>query len=602
MSQWRAAFGWLQKIGKSLMLPVSVLPAAGILLGVGSAKFTWLPESVSSVMAQAGGAVFGNLPLIFAIGVALGLTGNDGVAALASVVGFAVMLATMGVMAPLVGYEPKQIMGIPSIETGVFGGILIGAVAAMLFNRYYRLQLPPYLGFFSGKRSVPIMTAFVAIVVGIALSLVWPPIGNQINHFSRWAANGNPAAAFALYGVVERSLIPFGLHHIWNVPFFFEVGTYIDPVTHKEIHGEIYRFTSGDPTAGHLAGGYLFKMWGLPAAAIAMWHAARPENRAKVGGIMISAALTSFLTGITEPIEFAFLFVAPVLYAIHALLAGVAYFVAVTLGIHHSTTFSHGLIDFVVLYPNSQRGWWLIPLGLVWAGVYYVLFTALIHKMNLKTPGREVEVDAATADAGAEVPADALAGGAVGNGMASRLVAAFGGASNIRSLDACITRLRVQLADTSRASPEALKALGASGVMKVGDGMQAIFGTRSENLKTDMEEYMKAAGAAVAASPVSKPAAVSRSITVTPQHRTRAAAIAAALGGKDNIESVEAVAITRLRVALRDEKRIDERALERAGAGGVMHVSDGVVHVIVGEDAEGYAAALTNGAMAGAAR
>jgi len=596
MSQWRAAFGWLQKIGKSLMLPVSVLPAAGILLGVGSAKFTWLPESVSSVMAQAGGAVFSNLPLIFAIGVALGLTGNDGVAALASVVGFAVMLATMGVMAPLVGYEPKSIMGIPSIETGVFGGILIGAVAAILFNRYYRLQLPSYLGFFSGKRSVPIMTAFLAIVVGIVLSLVWPPIGNQINHFSHWAANGNPAAAFAIYGVVERSLIPFGLHHIWNVPFFFEVGTYLDPATGKEIHGEIYRFTAGDPTAGHLAGGYLFKMWGLPAAAIAMWRAARPENRAKVGGIMISAALTSFLTGITEPIEFAFLFVAPILYGIHALLAGVAYFVAVTLGIHHSTTFSHGLIDYVVLYPNSQRGWWLIPLGLVWAGVYYVLFTTLIHRMHLKTPGREVEVaEAATADAGAAVPVEVPAGAAA-DGMAARLVAAFGGAANIRSLDACITRLRVELADVSRASPEALKALGAAGVMKVGSGMQAIFGTRSENLKTDMEDYMKSAGAVVAAPPVSTPRTVSPAVTVTPGHRARAAALAAALGGNDNIESVEAVAITRLRVALGDEGRIDERALERAGAGGVMRVSDRVVHVIVGEDAAGLAAAMATGA------
>ena len=596
MSRWRAAFGWLQKIGKSLMLPVSVLPAAGILLGVGSAKFTWLPVSVSSVMAQAGGAVFGNLPLIFAIGVALGLTGNDGVAALASVVGFAVMLATMGVMAPLVGYEPKPIMGIPSIETGVFGGILIGAVAAILFNRYYRLQLPSYLGFFSGKRSVPIMTAFLAIVVGIVLSLVWPPIGNQINRFSHWAANGNPAAAFAIYGVVERSLIPFGLHHIWNVPFFFEVGTYLDPATGKEIHGEIYRFTAGDPTAGHLAGGYLFKMWGLPAAAIAMWRAARPENRAKVGGIMISAALTSFLTGITEPIEFAFLFVAPVLYGIHALLAGVAYFVAVTLGIHHSTTFSHGLIDYVVLYPNSQRGWWLIPLGLVWAGVYYVLFTTLIHRMHLKTPGREVEVaEAATADTGAAVPVEVPVGAAA-DGMAARLVAAFGGAANIRSLDACITRLRVELADVSRASPEALKALGAAGVMKVGSGMQAIFGTRSENLKTDMEDYMKSAGAVVAAPPVSTPKTVSPAVTVTPGHRARAAALAAALGGNDNIESVEVVAITRLRVALGDEGRIDERALERAGAGGVMRVSDRVVHVIVGEDAAGLAAAMATGA------
>jgi len=602
MSQWRAAFGWLQKIGKSLMLPVSVLPAAGILLGVGSAKFTWLPASVSSVMAQAGGAVFGNLPLIFAIGVALGLTGNDGVAALASVVGFAVMLATMGVMAPFVGYEPKSIMGIPSIETGVFGGILIGAVAAMLFNRYYKLQLPSYLGFFSGKRSVPIMTAFAAIGAGIVLSLVWPPIGNQINRFSHWAANGNPAAAFAIYGVVERSLIPFGLHHIWNVPFFFEVGTYLDPATGKEIHGEIYRFTAGDPTAGHLAGGYLFKMWGLPAAAIAMWRVARPENRAKVGGIMISAALTSFLTGITEPIEFAFLFVAPVLYGIHALLAGVAYFVAVELGIHHSTTFSHGLIDFVVLYPNSQRGWWLIPLGLVWAGVYFVLFRTLIPRLNLKTPGREDEAaEAAPADAGAAVPVEVPVGAAA-NGMAPRLVAAFGGAANIRSLDACITRLRVELADVSRASPEALKALGAAGVMKVGSGMQAIFGTRSENLKTDMEEYMKSAGAGVAAPPVATPGIVSRAITVTPGHRARAAALAAALGGNDNIESVEAVAITRLRVALGDARRIDEQALERAGASGVMRVSDRVVHVIVGEDAAGLAGALSTEAAPTAAR
>lgn len=423
MNGARAGFAWLQKIGKSLMLPVSVLPAAGILLGVGSAKFVWLPVVVSSVMAQAGGAIFGNLPLIFAIGVALGLTGGDGVAALAAVVGFAVMAATMGVMAPLVGYDPKPIMGMPSIETGVFGGILIGAIAAMLFNRYYRLVLPAYLGFFSGKRSVPILTAFAAVFTGIALSIVWPPVGKQIDHFSHWAAAGNPAMAYALYGVVERALLPFGLHHIWNVPFFFEVGTYLDPATGKEIHGEIYRFTAGDPTAGHLAGGYLFKMWGLPAAALAIWRTARPENRAKVGGIMISAALTSFLTGITEPIEFAFLFVAPVLYAIHAVLAGAAYWVAVELGIHHSTTFSHGLIDFVVLYPHSQRGWWLLWLGPLWAVMYFVLFRTLIVARDLKTPGRELE-DAVTQDT-----SPGAAAGETGS-MAQRLVAAFGGAEN----------------------------------------------------------------------------------------------------------------------------------------------------------------------------
>jgi glucose PTS system EIICB or EIICBA component len=581
VSVWRTAFGWLQKIGKSLMLPVSVLPVAGILLGVGSAKFAWLPPVVSNVMAQAGGAVFGNLPLIFAIGVALGLTGNDGVGALAAVVGFAVMIATMGVMAPLVGYEPRPIMGIPSIETGVFGGILIGAVAAVLFNRFYRVQLPPYLGFFAGKRSVPILTAFAAVFTGIALSLIWPPIGQAIDRFSRWAASENPAIAFALYGVVERSLIPFGLHHIWNVPFFFEVGQYLDPESGKLIRGEIYRFTAGDPTAGNLAGGYLFKMWGLPAAALAIWRTARLENRAKVGGIMISAALTSFLTGITEPIEFSFLFVAPLLYGIHALLAGVAYFTAIELGIRHSTTFSHGLIDYIVLFPNSSRALWFLVLGPLWALLYYALFRTLIVRMDLKTPGREIE------DVTGAAPA------ATGDSMAARLVAAFGGAANIRSLDACITRLRVELNDVSLASVEALRSLGAAGVVQVGGGMQAIFGTRSENLKTDMDEYIRAGGgSALAAPPAAAQVAEEREIGVTPEHRTLAAALLSALGGADNIARVEPCALTRLRVELRDARAVDESALERAGASGVLRVSDSVLHVIVGERASAAAAAL----------
>jgi PTS system glucose-specific IIC component len=594
MSIWRGTFGWLQKIGKSLMLPVSVLPAAGILLGVGSAKFKVLPETVSSVMAQAGGSIFSNLPLIFAIGVALGLTGNDGVAALASVVGFAVMLATMGVMAPLLHYEPTPIMGIPSIETGVFGGILIGAVAAILFNRYFRLRLPSYLGFFSGKRSVPILTAFAAIFTGIALSVVWPPIGKAINDFSHWAATAHPATAFAIYGVVERALIPFGLHHIWNVPFFFEVGSYLDPATGKVIHGEIYRFTAGDPTAGNLAGGYLFKMYGLPAAALAIWRTAKPENRKRIGGIMISAALTSFLTGITEPIEFAFIFVAPVLYAIHALLAGAAYFVAIKLGIHHSTTFSHGLIDYIVLFPHSKRGLWLIPLGIAWAGMYYAIFHTLILKWNLKTPGREADDAAGRIDPSLTGEEDDTAD----DSMAAKLVAAFGGASNIRSLDACITRLRVELADTARANPDALKALGAAGVMKVGSGVQAIFGTRSENLKTDMDEYMRSRGEVVGApAPVAQASAAEvpsspSSSPLTPQLRARASAIIDALGGASNIARVEEVALTRLRVELRDAAKMKEGALTKAGVLGVWRLSDTMMHLIVGEDAAALASAM----------
>lgn len=591
MSVARAAFGSLQKIGKSLMLPVSVLPAAGILLGVGSAKFAVLPVVVSSVMAQAGGAIFGNLPLIFAIGVALGLTSNDGVAALASVVGFAVMLATMGVMAPLLHYEPKPIMGIPSIETGVFGGILIGAVAAILFNRYYRLTLPAYLGFFAGKRSVPILTAFAAVIVGIALSFVWPPIGHTIDGFSRWAATAHPATAFALYGVVERALIPFGLHHIWNVPFFFEVGTYVDPATGKTIHGEIYRFTAGDPTAGNLAGGYLFKMWGLPAAALAIWRTARPENRARIGGIMISAALTSFLTGITEPIEFAFLFVAPVLYGIHALLAGAAYWVAIELGIHHSTTFSHGLIDFIVLFPHSTRGWWLLWLGPLWAMMYYAIFRTLILKWDLKTPGRETDDAVASAAGRAESGSSAA-----NDSMAARLVAGFGGESNIRSLDACITRLRLELVDNTRANPDALRALGATGVMSVPGGMQAVFGTHSENLKTDMDEYMRSSGSALgapdAAPARSAPPASTAHVATTPELRARAGAIIAALGGMENIVHVELCALTRLRVEIRNAKHANEAELAIAGALGVWRVAPNVLHLIVGENAPALAAAL----------
>src|SRR6476661_1514264 len=345
MLNFKNAFSLLQKIGKCMMLPVSVLPVAGILLGVGSANFSFLPESVSLIMAKSGDAIFGNLPLLFAIGVAIGLTENDGVAALAGTTGYVVFLAALGVCGKLQGIELKPIMGIPSTETGVFGGIIVGMVAAWCFNRFYKIQLPSYLGFFAGKRSVPIITSFLVIGVGAILSFIWPPIGRGINAFSHWAVHESPALAFTIYGLVERALIPFGLHHVWNVPFFFQAGEYVDPVTGTKVSGEIARFIAGDPTAGHMTGGYLFKMWGLPAAALAIWRAARPEQRAKVGGLMISAALTAFLTGITEPIEFAFLFVAPVLYGIHAVLAGAAYFLCVTLNMHMGFTFSQGAID-----------------------------------------------------------------------------------------------------------------------------------------------------------------------------------------------------------------------------------------------------------------
>ena len=452
MTKERPLFAMLQKTGKSLMLPVSVLPVAGLLLGIGSAHFTWLPPALSDVMAQSGGAIFGNLRSDFRDrrgarrhperrrrGARGGrwlcrAAGDDGCD------GGALRLRA----GDHHGHQVDRNRGLRRDRDRQHRGLAVQPA-------YFRIQLPPYLGFFAGKRFVPIVTALAAIAVGIVLSIIWPPIGSAIDAFSRWGSSENPAAAFTLYGIVERALIPFGLHHIWNVPFFFEVGQYVDPATGEVIRGEIHRYTAGDPTAGNLAGGYLFKMWGCRAAALAMWQSAKPENRAKVGGIMISAALTSFLTGITEPIEFSFIFVAPFLYAVHALLAGVAYFTCIELGIKHGMTFSHGLIDFIVLFNRSSNAWAFFVLGPLYAGIYYGLFRVAIQRFDLKTPGREDEAD----DAVAAAPVAA-------GGMAGELVAAFGGRSNIQSLDACITRLRIELGDPEKASVDRLKALGAT--------------------------------------------------------------------------------------------------------------------------------------------
>lgn len=468
-------FANLQKVGKALMLPVSVLPVAGILLGVGAANFGWMPEIISHLMEQAGGSVFGQMALLFAVGVALGFTNNDGVAGLSAIVGYGIMVATLKVMAGAYGVE--------EINTGVLGGILVGGLAGWAFNRFYRIQLPDYLGFFAGKRAVPIITGFCAIALGIVLSFIWPPIGAGIAAFSDWAANQNPVTAFGIYGVVERALIPFGLHHIWNVPFFYEAGECVNK-SGEVVNGIMTCFLTADDASraagngfGQLAGGYLFKMFGLPAAAIAIWHSAKPENRAKVGGIMLSAALTSFLTGITEPIEFSFLFIAPVLYGIHALLAGFAYVLTNMLGVIHGHTFSNGFIDFVVQSPNADNMGLLVVLGVAYAIVYYVVFRVVIRALDLKTPGREEDEEQGAVATGSE--------------LAKSLVMAFGGKDNITGLDACITRLRVAVASVDKVDQEELKKLGAAGVVVAGGGVQAIFGTKSDNLKSDMDEWIR---------------------------------------------------------------------------------------------------------------
>ena len=572
------------------MLPVAVLPVAGLLLGIGAANFEWMPALVSGLMKSSGDVIFANLPLIFAIGVAIGFTENDGVSAIAATIGYMVMLATMGVMAGVWKVEPVLIMGIKSMQTGVFGGILAGALAAAMFNRFYRISLPPYLGFFAGKRFVPIITAIAAIILGVVLSFIWPPIQNGINMFSHWAAVGDPRTAATVYGFVERLLLPFGLHHIWNVPFFFEMGSFTD-ATGTVVHGDINRFFAGDPTAGILAGAFLFKMFGLPAAAVAMWQCAKPENKVAVGGIMLSAALTSFLTGITEPIEFSFLFLAPALYFIHALLAASTQFIANTLDMHMGFTFSQGAIDFVafnVLGKFSQKWWLVLVLGPIYSVIYYSVFRAAIQWFNLKTPGREDE-------SVTEVVSTKGTGG-----RPLELVLAFGGRSNITNLDACITRLRVVVKDAGSVDQNKLKALGAAGVMVVGNSIQAIFGTPSENMKTDMQEYLKTAGSEADGAQVPTSAmevdttagAAAESVTIELQVREAAQQMLSALGGSGNLRKIEAVACTRLRVELVDANRFNEEETKKAGVAAVMRIAPDVLHLIVGDKVDQFALAM----------
>lgn len=589
------AFAFLQKIGKSLMLPVAILPVAGILLGVGSSNISWIPPTISHVMAEGGSIIFGNMALIFAIGVALGFANNDGTSALSAVVGYMVMVATMSVMAVQVfGMNPdpearqlQQILNLRTIDTGVFGGIIMGGVAAFMFNRFFRIQLPSYLAFFAGKRFVPIITGAAAIIVGVVMSYIWPPIQEKILLFSNWAAYSNPVFAGTLYGVVERLLLPFGLHHAWNVPFFFEIGEFVNPETGQAVHGDISRFFAGDPTAGILSGGFLTKMWGLPAAGIAMWHCAKPENKARTGGIMLSAALTSFLTGITEPLEFSFMFVAPLLYAIHACLTGVAFAVMNIFGAHLGYTFSQGGIDFLLYWGLDQKPWLTFIFGPIYFVLYYVIFRTLIPYFNFKTPGRE--------DEDAAAPAPAAADGALG--MGRELVWAFGGRSNIENLDSCITRLRVAVKDPAKVNSAKLKALGAAGVVVAGSGVQAIYGTRAGNLMTDMQDYLAQAGDEAdhppadmipAADSAPKAEAAHEEAPVPDATPAELENLRNALGGADNIVKAQPVAQTRLLVTLRDNTLIKEGLAEAAGVNIFSPKEGKDVQVIVGRHPERF--------------
>lgn len=398
----RRGFGLaaLQRIGRSLMLPIAVLPAAALLLRLGQDDLLGgvdVLHSVAAVIGAAGGALFDNLPLLFAVGVAVGFAKkSDGSTALAAVVGYLVVEGVFEKMGPIISDDPDN----PTvINYGVLAGILMGVISAVLWQRFYRTKLPPYLAFFGGRRLVPILTAVAGLVLGVVLGLLYPAFDAGLTSFGEWIT-GSSVVGAGVYGVVNRLLIPLGLHHIVNSLVWFVVGDY------EQAQGDLNRFFAGDPDAGiFMTGFFPIMMFALPAAAIAIWREARPSQRKVVGGIMLSAALTAFLTGVTEPLEFSFMFVAWPLYVIHAVLTGTSMMVVNALDIHHGFGFSAGAIDYLLNFGLATQPLLLIPIGLAYAVIYYFTFRFVIRRWNLRTPGREEDDAAATAEQPAEARA-----------------------------------------------------------------------------------------------------------------------------------------------------------------------------------------------------
>jgi N-acetylglucosamine PTS system EIICBA or EIICB component len=451
---------FLQRIGKALMLPIAVLPAAGLLLRFGQPDLLDIP-----FMAAAGNAIFSNLALIFAIGVAIGISKDgNGAAGLAGAIGYFVLTA-----------------GATSINKDInmaaLGGIIAGVIAGLLYNRFSAIKLPEWLGFFSGRRFVPIITSAVMLILAGLFGYIWPSIQDAINSVGNWIIDLGAIGA-AVFGFLNRILIPLGLHHVLNTIFWFNLGDFTDAAG-KLVHGDLNRFFAGDKTAGAFMTGFFpIMMFGLPAAAFAMIAAAKPERRKAVTGMFLGLALTSFLTGITEPIEFAFMFIAPVLYAFHAILTGLSMGIVNALGIKTGFTFSAGFIDYVLNFNISQKPILLILVGLVFAVIYFIVFYFAIIKFNIKTPGREdeeVETDEVTTEIG-----DSL------------YLQGLGGKENLVNIDNCTTRLRLQVKDASKVNESLLKKAGARGVIKLDDkNVQVVVGTNVEFVAEDLKKSVK---------------------------------------------------------------------------------------------------------------
>ena len=466
----------LVQLGKALMLPIAVLPVAGLLLRLGQ------PDLLDiAFLAAAGNAVFSNLPVIFALGVAIGFAHeNHGAAALAAYVGYVIQTSALKVLDP-------------SCDMGVLGGIIAGVTAGLLYNKYRNVQLPSYLAFFGGKRFVPIITGGACLLIACAAYFIWPPIGKAISAFGDWTIQSGNIGLF-FYGTANRLLIPLGLHHIINNLVWFQFGefTALQNGVQSVVQGDLTRFFAGDPAAGaFMAGFFPIMMFGLPAACLAMIRTADTARKKAIAGLLLSMALTSFLTGITEPIEFSFMFLAFPLYVLHAVLTGASLVIMNMLNVKLGFTFSAGLVDYILGYGLGTNGWYLLPVGLAYGVVYYLLFVWAIRKWDLKTPGREDTPPAADAPSNAqpETPNNAPL---PQNSRAAKYVAALGGKDNLKTIDACATRLRLELADPSQANESALKQLGARGVVKAAGGsVQVVIGPEADLLADEIRQYVK---------------------------------------------------------------------------------------------------------------
>ena len=544
-------FGVLQRVGRSFMLPIALLPVAGLLLGIGS-SFTnetmlaayglnsvihpgTLIYTILDVMSQTGSAVFNNLALLFAMGVAIGMARKEKeVAALSGAVAYIIMNTAIQAMINAAGgvdampaNSTTTMLGITTLQMGVFGGIVVGLGVAALHNKFYKIELPQVLAFFGGTRFVPIISSIVYLIVGIAMFYVWPVVQNGISALGSLVLASGYAGTF-IYGLLERALIPFGLHHVFYMPFWQTAvgGTaIIDGVTVTGAQNIFFAELASKSTTvfsvsatRFMAGKFPFMIFGLPGAALAMYQCAKPEKRKVAGGLLLSAALTSMLTGITEPLEFTFIFVALPMYAVHCVLAGLSYMFMHILNVGVGMTFSGGLIDMVlfgVMQGNAKTHWiWIVVVGVVYFVIYYLVFRFMITKFDYKTPGRDdaeevklytrADVNARSAASGSNAPAG-------DDPVSALIVEGLGGTDNLSDVDCCATRLRCTVKDAALVRQDVLKASGASGVICKGNGVQVVYGPKVAVIKAKLEDYLenapKTPAAAAAPAPAAAPAA-----------------------------------------------------------------------------------------------